>query len=192
MHSLEPFFGWRHLYIASEDDRSPFYGRQNSEVYFTDQIYGYYIHPQWDPIGSETLYIKQLFTDYDEGFVILEFIGEWNDCLHNDIMFLKRDIIEPMMEEGIDKFIIVGENVLNFHPSDELYYEEWIDEIENGWVALLNFRDFIQNEMSAFGIDQYFVLGGALEDVRWRTAEPYQLYHKTERLVQRRIDGPLT
>ncbi len=191
MHSLEPFYGWRHLYIASDDDRSPFYGRQNSEVYFTDQIYGYYIHPQWDPFGSETLYMKQLFTDYDQGFVILEFIGEWNDCLHNDIMFLKRDIIEPMVEEGIDKFILVGENVLNFHPSDELYYEEWIDEIENGWVALLNFRDFIQNEMSAFGIDQYFVLGGSLQDVRWRTAEPYQLFTKIERVVQRRINGPL-
>lgn len=188
MHSLEPFYGWRHLYIANEDEQSPFYAHQNSEVYFTDQIYGYYIHPQWDPIGSETLYVKQLYTDYEQGFVIIEMIGEWNDCLHNDIMVLKRDIIEPMIEEGINKFILVGENVLNFHPSDDLYYEEWADDIEDGWVALLNFRDFIQNEMSSAGIDQYFVLGGSLQDVRWRTADPHQIFDKIDALVQRRIN----
>ncbi len=39
MHTLEPHYRWRHLYIASEDERSPFYGYQNSEVYFTDKIY---------------------------------------------------------------------------------------------------------------------------------------------------------
>lgn len=185
MHSLEPFYGWRHLYIANEDEKSPFYNHHNSEVYFTDQIYGYYIHPQWDPIGSETLYIKQLYTDYEQGFVVIEMIGEWNDCLHNDIMFLKRDIIEPMIQEGINKFILVGENVLNFHPSDELYYEEWADDIGDGWVALLNFRDFIQNEMSCAGIDQYFVLGGSLQDVRWRTSDPHQLFDKIESILLR-------
>ncbi|QTN40021.1 hypothetical protein HZ996_07280 [Cryomorphaceae bacterium] len=188
MHQLEPFYNWRHLYIASQDERSPYYGHLNSEVYFTDQIYGYYIHPQWDPIGSETLFIKQLYADYDMGFTIIEMIGEWNDCLHNDIMFLKRDIIDKMIAQGIDKFILIGENVLNFHASDELYYEEWFDDIEDGWVALVNFRDFIQREMSETGIDQYFVSGGQLQDFAWRTADPQVLYKKADQLVQRRLD----
>jgi hypothetical protein len=39
MHDLEPFFSWRHLYIASEDERSPFYERKYNEFEFTNQIY---------------------------------------------------------------------------------------------------------------------------------------------------------
>ena len=36
----------------------------------------------------------------------------------------------------------IGENVLNFHHSDDAYYEEWFDEVmeDDGWIALLNFR----------------------------------------------------
>ena len=28
MHELEPFYNWQHLYIASEDEESPFYGTE--------------------------------------------------------------------------------------------------------------------------------------------------------------------
>jgi hypothetical protein len=47
-------------------------------------------------------------------------MGEWNDCINNDIMFLKRDVIEPMLENGSVKFILVGENVLNFHQIERI------------------------------------------------------------------------
>ena len=40
-------------------------------------------------------------------------------------MFLKRNIIDELVGEGIDKFIMIGENVLNYHASDDSYYEEW-------------------------------------------------------------------
>src|SRR5690606_33914823 len=123
MHEIEPYYNWRHRYTSEEDERSPFFGREHSEFHFTHAVYDHVIHPQWDEIGSETLYLKVLFTDYDEGYAILEFIGEWNDLLGNDIMFLKRDIIEGMMDQGISRFILIGENVLNFHASDEEYYE---------------------------------------------------------------------
>jgi hypothetical protein len=135
MHLVEPHFGWRGYYSAEEDTQSPFYGRIYSEFEFTNKIYNYVIHPQWDEIGSETLFIKILFTDYQDGYSIIELIGEWNDAIENDIMTLKRDIIELLIHEGINKFILIGENVLNFHSSDDSYYEEWIDDIEDGWVA---------------------------------------------------------
>ena len=61
MHNIEPFFNWRHLYSAEEDPKSPFYGRTYSEFEFTQVIYNYYIHPQWDDFGSRTLYLKILF-----------------------------------------------------------------------------------------------------------------------------------
>jgi hypothetical protein len=54
MHELEPFYNWRHLYIAAEDEDSPFYEAEYSEFTFSNTIYNYYIHPQWDNMGSET------------------------------------------------------------------------------------------------------------------------------------------
>ncbi len=188
MHSIEPFYQWRGYYIASEDPNSPFYNREYSEFEFTDTIYNYYIHPQWDNMGSKTLFLKILYVDYELGYTILEFIGEWNDAIENDIMVLKRDIVEPMMEQGINKFILVGENVLNFHYSDDCYYEEWFDEVEEGWIALINFHDHVLTEFERINIDQYFVMGGELEDIEWRTYMPHQFYTKVENLVQKRIN----
>ena len=106
MHEIEPFFNWRHLYIADEDPQSPFFGREYSEFHYSQTIYNFYIHPQWDDIGSSTLYIKVLFTDYEMGYTIIEMIGEWNDAIENDIMTLKRDIIDIMIKQGINKYIL--------------------------------------------------------------------------------------
>jgi len=189
MHTIEPHYNWRNLYIASEDPRSPFYGYQNSEIHFTDQIYNFLIHPQWDNIGSETLYLKVLYVDYSNGFAFIEMMGEWNDLLHNDIMTIKRDVIELMIAEGINKYILICENVLNFHTdldSDD-YYAEWQDELEEGWIAVLNLRDHVFEEMCKYGIDQYLVMGGKLNDLGWRTRHPKQLFEKIDELVIRRL-----
>lgn len=187
MHLVEPHFGWRGYYSAEDDTQSPFYGRVYSEFEFTNRIYNYVIHPQWDEIGSETLFIKILFTDYQDGYSIIELIGEWNDAIENDIMTLKRDIIELLMHEGINKFILIGENVLNFHSSDDSYYEEWIDDIEDGWVALVNFHDHVSREMQQANIDQYFFMGGQLDDVEWRTFLPHQFFNFIKKIINNRI-----
>lgn len=189
MHEIEPYYNWRNYYVASEDPQSPFYDREYSEMYYTEAIYDHYIHPQWDNIGSPTLYIKVLFADYQDEFAIIELMGEWNDCINNDIMMLKRDIIEIMMQEGISKFILIGENVLNFHSSDELYYDEWFDDVEDmgGWIALLNFREHVLDDFQAADIDSYFVMGGKLNDIGWRTYTPIQLFKKVNAMVMKRL-----
>lgn len=187
MHTIEPHYLWRRLYRASEDENSPFYEYENSEVYFTDKIYNHLIHPQWDYFGAETLYIKQLYTDYDEAYTILEFIGEWNDVLHNDIMFLKRDVIEPMIQVGITKFILLGENILNFHAENSDYYEEWFEEVEDGWVALVNFRKHLLDEIRDYNLDQYLVFGGKLDELPWHTWGPKKVYSKVKEIVERRL-----
>ena len=187
MQDIEPYYNWRHLYIASEDPRSPFYEREYSEFEYTHAIYNYVIHPQWDDIDSPTLYIKILFVDYEQGYAIIELIGEWNDCINNDIMTLKRDIIEKIMEHGVNKFILIGENVLNFHYSDDCYYEEWFEEVEDGWIAFLNFRDHVLKEFTQANIDYYVVSGGKLNDISWRTSSPMQLFEKVEAVVQKRL-----
>lgn len=187
MHLVEPHYHWRNLYIASEDDASPFYGREYSEFEFENKVYNFLIHPQWDTIDSETLFIKIIYVDYDLNYAIIEMIGEWNDTIENDIMTLKRNIIDEMTSVGIDKFILVGENVLNFHSSDDCYYEEWIDDIEDGWVALINFHEHVSLEMNQVGIDQYFISGGEMDMIDWRTYLPHQLYNKVKKIVQNRI-----
>jgi hypothetical protein len=188
MHNIEPYFSWRNYYIADEDERSPFFGRKYSELYFTNAIYNHLIHPQWDDIGSPTLFIKILYADYEEGYSIIEMIGEWNDCLHNDIMYLKRNIIEPLIGAGLDKFILIGENVLNFHSSDDCYYQEWFEELEDGWIVAVNFRDFVIREFEQANIDYYIAFGHDFNDVNWRILSPVQLYEVIESRITRRLN----
>jgi len=187
MHAIEPHFNWRDYYIASEDKRSPFFGREYSEFEFTHAIYDHLIHPQWDEIESPTLFIKVLMADYGSGYAIIELIGEWNDLLHNDIMYLKRNIIDEMLKQEINKFILIGENVLNFHSSDDSYYEEWFEEVEEGWIAFINFRKHVMQDFQAANIDYYMVSGGELNQLNWRNYTPNQLYNRVGNMVNLRI-----
>jgi hypothetical protein len=183
MHDIEPFFQWRDAYIASEDKRSPLYGRNYDEFYFTNAIYNYYIHPQWDEFGSSTLYLKILYTDYELHYAIIELIGEWNDCIYNDIMTLRREITDLMQSEGIYKFLLVTENVLNYHAAeDNEYYQEWYDEVSdnNGWVAIINPLEHVSDEMHAFGLNQYVHI---LTDSPWRGHKPRALLKWAEHQI---------
>lgn len=187
MHLVEPHYHWRSLYAAEEDEASPFYGREYSEFEFHNKVYNFLIHPQWDSFGSATLFSKILYVDYDVHYAIIELIGEWNDAIENDIMSLKRELVDEMTELGIQKFILIGENVLNFHSSDDCYYEEWIEDVDKGWVALINFHEHVESEMESAGIDQYFVMGGELDELDWRTYLPHQFYKKVRQIVKNRL-----
>ncbi len=187
MHIVEPYYHWRNLYIASDDEASPFFGREYSEFEFENRVYNFYIHPQWDTIGSSTLFIKIIYVDYDSSCAIIEMMGEWNDAIENDIMTLKRDVIDDLIKLGISKYVLIGENVLNFHASDDCYYEEWIDDIDDGWVALVNFHEHVSREMQEVGIDHYFVLGGEMDMLDWRTYLPHQLVEKVTEIVEERL-----
>lgn len=187
VHEIEPYYNWRDDYIVSEDERSPFYGQVYNEFAYDKQIYNFLLHPQWDDFGSPSLYLKILYVDYDRRVAIIEFIGEWNDAIHNDIMNLKREVIDLLVHEGINKYILIGENVLNFHGSDDSYYEEWFEDIEDGWIVGLNFNAHVIQEMKAFNIDYYLNFGGNLTDFPWRTIRPKQLYHHIEQQVNKRL-----
>lgn len=189
MHTLEPYYRWRKKYIASEDERSPFYGRAYSEFEFTNKVYNYLIHPQWDEFGSETLYLKILFADYNEKYVIIEFIGEWNDTLYNDIMFLKREVIESLIHEGIKKFILIGENIMNFHASDDSYYEEWFDEIDNGWIVAVNFQAHVIQEFLSQNIDYYILFSDYFSQLNWRIMSPQKLFTYIDGKISRSIEN---
>jgi len=175
MHEIEPFYNWRHLYTAEEDERSPFYGKEYSEFEFSNTVYNYYIHPQWDEFGSRTLYLKLLFVDYDLNYAVIELIGEWNDAVENDIMQLKRSVIDHLIAKDIFKFILITENVLNFHSSDTEYYEEWYEDIKEngGWIVALNMPEHTKYDFKRSHIDRYVY---CLEQDNWRTFQPGLLF----------------
>ena len=186
MQNIEPYFNWRHLYAAEDDSLSPFYRRTYSEFEFTHTIYNYYIHPQWDEFGSKTLYLKLLFVDYEQQYAIIELLGEWNDAIENDIMTLRRDVTDLLYAKGISKFILIAENVLNFHSSDDSYYEEWREQLEDdlGWVAILDMPQQSQYDFKRARLTHYIHL---MEFPQWRTLKPELVFQEVEARITKML-----
>jgi hypothetical protein len=186
MHEIEPFYNWRHLYRSESDMRSPFFGRQYSEFEYTHTVYNYFIHPQWDDFGSNTLYLKILFADYSQQYAIMELIGEWNDAIENDIMMLRREVTDQMLRQGITKFIIIGENVLNFHSSDDSYYEDWYQCVseEGGWISLVELPEQSQYDFKKARLTNYVEL---MNLPQWRTLQPQHLFQLVDNYFLRRL-----
>ena len=186
MHNIEPYYNWRHIYVPEEDNKSPFLGRVYSEFEYSQTVYNYYIHPQWDEFGSKTLYLKVLFVDYSEGYAVIELIGEWNDAIENDIMLLKRDVIDAMLSGRIYKYILIAENVLNFHNGDNDYYEEWFEDVtdENGWIVALNMPEQTQYDFKRKKLNYYIEL---MTILNWRIYKPQHLFEMIDEDINKRL-----
>lgn len=189
MHDIEPHFRWRDKYQSERDPKSPFYGRVYSEFGYENRVYNYLLHPQWDAFGAETLYLKIIFADYDRRYVIIQLIGEWNDALHNDIMHLKREVIDELLAADIRYFILFGEDVLNFHADEDDYYQEWQEEIAdaNGWIVLLNVLEHVEQEMKDARLDNYIHLGALFNDFNWRPQKPERIFAAIDGLLSQEI-----
>ncbi len=187
MHDIEPYFLWRDLYIGSEDNKCPFFGVINNEFSYSNKVYNYYIHPQWDSFDSITLYMKLLFVDYEEGYCIMEMIGEWNDAIENDIMTLRRDVTDILYAKGVNKFILIAANVLNFHSSSDDYYQEWREQIsdEGGWVVIIDMPEQSQYDFKRARLTNYISL---IDFPHWRTLKPEIVFQEVESLFGRRLD----
>lgn len=187
MQDIEPYFNWRQFYVTEEDEHSPYFQKVYSEFEYVDTIYNHYIHPQWDSIESESMFVKILYADYEDGYAFIELIGEWNDAIHNDIELLKGNLLEILIDAGINKIILIGENVLNFHFEDDCYYEELQEELEDGYIIGLNFmehvvREFADNQLTRFiEMDESFYM----ED--WRTFTPSALFKSIENSISFRL-----
>ena len=173
--------------MAEEDPQSSFFGRTYGEFEFSQTVYNYYIHPQWDDFGSKTLYLKIIYVDYELHFTVIELIGEWNDAIENDIMELKREILDILYNQGIYKYILIAENVLNFHSSDKEYYQEWYEEVTeaDGWIVALNMPEATQQDFRKKKLQYYIEL---MELPEWRVFKPYHLFKKIDEILQKRLD----
>jgi hypothetical protein len=186
MQEIEPFYRWRDKYLAEEDAKSPFFGVDHERMEYTTTIYNYYIHPEWDDMGSRTLFLKVLFADYRRHYAIIELLGEWNDAIENDIMVFRKEVIDPLFDRGIYKFILVAENVLNFHSSEADYYEEWFENLtdENGWIVCLNMPEAPQYDFKKAKINRYIEL---MQLVNWRIYKPFHLFKKIDDEISKRL-----
>ena len=99
-------------------------------------------------------------------------------------MFLKRDLIDHLISQGIYKFVLICENVLNFHGSDDSYYEEWFEDVidERGWVSIINTLDHVKQEMVDTHLDHYVNFGTHLNGINWRKQKPKTLISQIEAL----------
>jgi len=105
-------------------------------------------------------------------------------------MFLKREIVDHMRAEAeINQFILIGENVLNFHGDDDAYYEEWYEDIveEQGWICLLNLQAHVEQEMKATQLHFYLNFGDAFNELNWRLQKPVNLYKMINQMIHQGI-----
>jgi hypothetical protein len=184
MHELVPFNGWKNHYDLNNDVDSPFFNNQGApENGYYHRMYDFIIHPDWDYIGCETLFAKLLFIDYSQGYAIIELLGEWNDALNNDIMEFKRRIIDALISQRIDKFLMIGDNLLNFHGYEDYYYQEWNEEINDGWIVFMNVRDQIVQELKNCHLTKYIWFGPSFNLTFWRTQDPLALCQRVNEKI---------
>lgn len=187
MQDIEPYFNWRQFYITEEDENSPYFEKEYSEFEYVDTIYNHYIHPQWDSIESESMFVKILYADYEDGYAFIELIGEWNDAINNDIELLKGNLLEILINSGINKIILIGENVLNFHFEDDCYYEELQEELEEGYLVGLNFMEHVAREFEDNYLNRYIQMDDSCYIESWRTYTPKTLFNLVESNILHRL-----
>jgi hypothetical protein len=102
-------------------------------------------------------------------------------------MNLKREVIDKLFESGITKFIIIAENVLNFHSGDKDYYEEWFDEVMDagGWIAIINMPEQTQHDFRKAKLNRFIQL---IELENWRTYKPFHLFKLIDEQIARLLD----
>ena len=101
-------------------------------------------------------------------------------------MELKREVTDVFFKEGITKFILITENVLNFHSGDKDYYQEWFEEVtdENGWVVIVNMPEQTQYDFRRASLQRYLEL---MQIDNWRTYKPFHLFKKIDEQMQKRL-----
>jgi hypothetical protein len=176
LHDIEPFYGWLGLYNHEIDQRSPFHEVEHNQFYFDRSINHIPAHPLWDEIGSESLLVKILFVDYQEGYAIIELFGEWNDLYDNDFKLLAENVLSYLADYGIKRFILIAENVFHAYLESEDYYQAMQEELGEGWICVLRARKEVKEDMAEYGIDQYFYFNALVDEIHWRKLKPYQLY----------------
>ena len=102
-------------------------------------------------------------------------------------MTLRRDITDNLYALGINKYMLIAENVLNFHSSDADYYDEWKEQIEEdgGWIVILNMPEQSQYDFKKARLTNYVTL---MNFEGWRTLKPEVVFGQVDNEVIRRLN----
>lgn len=189
MVAIQPFYHWREYYDPELDRKSPFHYPRYQDTMQFSVSYNQVIHPEWEDIGSEGLFMKVLFADYYEGCAILEGMGDWNDCTDIDIKSILENLIHPLFQEGVSRFLLIGENILNFHGDYPDYYEEIRDLLEDdgGYFMLLNLRQHVIEEMKSHEVNHFTWMGEQMQLVNWRTMQPLHVVAAAEEKITKQL-----
>jgi len=95
-------------------------------------------------------------------------------------------VIDVFEANGINKFIFIAENVLNFHSGDKDYYEELYEEVSDtrGWVVCLNMPEQTQYDFRRAKLDRIVEL---IELNDWRVYKPFHLFKKIDNELTLRL-----
>jgi MFS superfamily sulfate permease-like transporter len=101
-------------------------------------------------------------------------------------MTLRRDVTDLLQKQGINKFILIAENVLNFHSSDDSYYEEWQESVadEGGWVVIVDMPIQSQYDFKKARLTNYVAL---LDLPQWRTLKPELVFSQIDDWMIRQL-----
>ena len=90
-----------------------------------------------------------------------------------------------VLANHIYKYVLVCENVLNFHGSDDCYYEEWYEDVceEDGWICLINTLDHVEQEMKDTRLQYYINFGDLYSNLNWRAQKPQNVFKTVEAIV---------
>jgi hypothetical protein len=78
--------------------------------------------------------------------------------------------------------------VLNFHSSDDSYYEEWFEDVRDsdGWIVCLNMPEQTQYDFVKARLNNYVEL---MNLPSWRTMKPDVLFNQIDNILLRRLDN---
>lgn len=187
LHHIEPFYGWLALYNHEMDERSPFHQVEHNLFYYDRSINNIPAHPLWDHIGSESLLVKILYADYYKGYAIIELFGEWNDLFDNDYKLFAENCLTYLIDNNINKFILICENVFHIYLDSDDYYQALQEELGDGWICTVRLRKHIIEEMQDYQIHQYFYWSPFIDELSWRKIRPHMLYNVVSDRISRAL-----
>ncbi|GAB4403656.1 MAG: hypothetical protein OHK0039_03050 [Bacteroidia bacterium] len=187
LRDIEPFYGWLALYSHEQDEQSPFHNVEHNLFYYDRSVNNIPAHPVWDHIGSESLLVKILYANYEEGYAIIELLGEWNDLYDNDFRLLAENCLTYLIDAGIGKFILICENVFHAYLDSDDYYQALQEELDEqeGWICLLRLREPVRAEFVQYGLSPYLYWSPMLDEITWRKLKPFQLFDLVEERIHR-------
>ena len=86
-------------------------------------------------------------------------------------MLLKTELIDHLIDCGIQNFAIIAENVLHFHADADDYYQQWKEDI-SGEIFIINALSHVLDELQSYKLHYYLSFGGSLNEVNWRVTKP--------------------